>query len=182
MLGFKLNRVSKRAPGYQVLAWLDHQHAWVLSIEDLPQGKISSASTISMLRNYRCKHICMSSEIIHQEKSYNTIGLASHLCTCVLHRQLCYLHTLKLPQFFHFHGDFDQKWHFAHPEVSFAHPELPFLAKSVYNTHYRFRQYVLVPPIICPLDNIRCPLVLVWLKVTYFLLWGHENGSKPSYI
>ena len=59
------------------------------------------------------------------------IVLASHLCTCVLHRQLCYLHTLKLPQFFHFHGDFHQKWHFAHPEVSFAHPELPFLAKSM---------------------------------------------------
>ena len=59
------------------------------------------------------------------------IVLASHLCTCVLHRQLCYLHTLKLPQFFHFHGDFHQKWHFAHPEVSFAQPELLFLAKSM---------------------------------------------------
>ena len=59
------------------------------------------------------------------------IALASHLCTCVLHRQLCYLHTLKLPKFFNFHGDFHQKWHFAHPEFSFAHPELPFLAKSM---------------------------------------------------
>ena len=59
------------------------------------------------------------------------IVLASHLCTCVLHRQLCYLHTPKLPQFFHFHGNFHQKWHFAHPEVSFAHPDLPFLAKSM---------------------------------------------------
>ena len=59
------------------------------------------------------------------------IVLASHLCTCVLHRQLCYLHTLKLPQFFHFHWDFHQKWHFAHPEVSFVHPELSFLAKSM---------------------------------------------------
>ena len=59
------------------------------------------------------------------------IALASHLCTCVLHRQLCYLHTLKLPKFFNFQGDFHQKWHFAHPEFSFAHPELPFLAKSM---------------------------------------------------
>ena len=63
-----------------------------------------------------------------------TIVLASHLCTCVLLRHLCYLHTLKLPQFFHFHGDFHQKWHFAHPEVSLAHPELPFLAKSMVGT------------------------------------------------
>ena len=55
-----------------------------------------------------------------------SIALASHLCTCVLRRQLCYLHTLKLPKFFNFHGDFHQKWHFAHPEFSFAHPELPF--------------------------------------------------------
>ena len=60
-----------------------------------------------------------------------SIALASHLCTCVLHRQLCYLHTLKLPKFFNFHGDFHQKWLFAHPEFSFAHPELPFLAKSM---------------------------------------------------
>ena len=59
------------------------------------------------------------------------IALASHLCTCVLHRQLCYLHTLKLPKFFNFHRDFHQKWYFAHPEFSFAHPELPFLAKSM---------------------------------------------------
>ena len=59
------------------------------------------------------------------------IVLASHLCTCVLHRQWCNLHTLKLPQFFYFHGDFHQKRHFAHPEVSLAHPELPFLAKSM---------------------------------------------------
>ena len=64
---------------------------------------------------------------------HNNIALASHLCTCVLHRQLCYLHTLKLPKFFNFHGDFHQKWHFAHPEFSFAHPELPFLAKSMHN-------------------------------------------------
>ena len=63
------------------------------------------------------------------------IALASHLCTCVLHRQLCYLHTLKLPKFFNFHGDFHQKWHFAHPEFSFAHPELPFLAKSMLWRH-----------------------------------------------
>ena len=65
---------------------------------------------------------------------HRTIALASHLCTCVLHRQLCYLHTLKLPKFFNFHGDFHQKWHFAHPEFSFAHPELPFLAKSMHRT------------------------------------------------
>ena len=60
-----------------------------------------------------------------------SIVLASHLCTCVLHRQESQLHTLKLPKFFHFHGDFHQKWHFAHPKISFAHPELPFLAKSM---------------------------------------------------
>ena len=74
-------------------------------------------------------------EQFHSECPYSWsveyIALASHLCTCVLHRQLCYLHTLKLPKFFNFHGDFHQKWHFAHPEVSFAHPELPFLAKSM---------------------------------------------------
>ena len=64
-------------------------------------------------------------------QSCPSIALASHLCTCVLHRQLCYLHTLKLPKIFNFHGDFHQKWHFAHPEFSFAHPELPFLAKSM---------------------------------------------------
>ena len=65
------------------------------------------------------------------------IVLASHPCTCVLHRQLSQLHTLKLPEFFHFHGDFHQKWHFAHPKISFAHPELPFLAKSMC-VHYFF--------------------------------------------
>ena len=59
------------------------------------------------------------------------IVLTSHPCTCVLHRQGSQLHTLKLPKFFHFHGDFHQKWHFAHPKISFAHPELPFLAKSM---------------------------------------------------
>ena len=59
------------------------------------------------------------------------IVLASHPCTCVLHRQLSLLHTLKSPKLFHFHGDFHQKWHFAHPKISFAHPELPFLAKSM---------------------------------------------------
>ena len=57
-------------------------------------------------------------------KSAAGIVLASHLCTCVLHRQLSQLHTLKLPKFFDFHRDFHQKWHF-------AHPELPFLAKSM---------------------------------------------------
>ena len=40
--------------------------------------------------------------------------------------------TLKLPKFFHIHGDFLQKWHFAHPKISFARPELPFLAKSMW--------------------------------------------------
>ena len=59
------------------------------------------------------------------------IVLASHPCTCVLHRQVTQLHTLKLPKFFHFHGDFHQNWYFAHPKISFAHPELPFLAKSM---------------------------------------------------
>ena len=63
----------------------------------------------------------------------NHIVLASHLCTCVLHRQLSQLHTLRLPKFFDFHRDFHQKWHFAHPKISFAHPELPFLAKSMVN-------------------------------------------------
>ena len=43
------------------------------------------------------------------------IVLANHPCTCVLHRQLSQLHTLKLPQFFHFHGDFHQNWHFCTP-------------------------------------------------------------------
>ena len=28
-------------------------------------------------------------------------------------------------------GIFYQKWHFAHPKISFAHPELPFLAKPM---------------------------------------------------
>ena len=59
------------------------------------------------------------------------IVLASHLCTRVLHGQLSWLHTLKSPKFFHFRGDFHQKWRFAHPKISFAHPELPFLAKSM---------------------------------------------------
>ena len=59
------------------------------------------------------------------------IVLASHPCTCVLHRQGSQLHTLKLPKFFNFHGDFHQKWHFAYPKISFAHPALPFLAKSM---------------------------------------------------
>ena len=59
------------------------------------------------------------------------IVLASHPCTCVLQRQLSQLHTLKLPKFSHFHGDFHQNWYFAHPKISFAHPELPFLAKSM---------------------------------------------------
>ena len=92
------------------------------------------------------------------------IVLASHLCTCVLHRQLCYLHILKLPQFFHFRGDFHQKWHFAHPEVSLAHLELPFLAKSMgrhdaifvttggtLGCHYH--------------DNLRCPQ---WWKSRHY--------------
>ena len=47
------------------------------------------------------------------------------------------MRTLKSPQFFHFHGDFHQKWHFAHPKISFAHPELLFLAKPMFHpTHY----------------------------------------------
>ena len=66
----------------------------------------------------------------------SSIVLASHPCTCVLQRQLSQLHTLKLPEFFHFHGDFHQKWHFAHPKISFAHPELPFLAKSMASSHH----------------------------------------------
>ena len=66
--------------------------------------------------------------------SHTHIVLASHPCTCVLQRQLSQLHTLKLPKFFHFHGDFHQNWYFAHPKISFAHPELPFLAKSMH-TH-----------------------------------------------
>ena len=47
---------------------------------------------------------------------------------------LSQLHTLRLPEFFHFHGDFHQKWHFAHLKISFAHPELPFLVKSMHVT------------------------------------------------
>ena len=68
-------------------------------------------------------------------KYHGNIVLASHPCTCALHRQGSQLHTLKLPKFFHFHGDFHQKWHFAHPKISFAHPELPFLAKSMHGKY-----------------------------------------------
>ena len=63
---------------------------------------------------------------------HECIVLASHPCTSVLHRQLSQLHTLKLPIFFHFRGDFHQNWHFAHPKISLAHPELPILAKSMH--------------------------------------------------
>ena len=75
--------------------------------------------------------------------SLGHIVLASHPCTCVLHRQGSQLHTLKLPKFFHFHGDFHQKWHFAHPKTSFAHPELPFLTKSMLG-HNQLTHYVLI--------------------------------------
>ena len=64
-------------------------------------------------------------------RKMQNIVLASHPCTCVLHRQGSQLHTIKLPKFVNFHGDFHQKWHFAHPKISFAHSELPFLAKSM---------------------------------------------------
>ena len=66
----------------------------------------------------------------------DAIVLASHPCTCVLQRQLSQLYTLKLPKFFHFHGDFHQNWYFAHPKISFAHPELPFLAKSMLDAQW----------------------------------------------
>ena len=91
-------------------------------------------AVLSLIRSQR-QLVCEGLSLLCclcQTWRFKCIVLASHLCTCVLHRHLCYLHTLKLPQFFHFHGDFHQKWHFAHPEVSLAHPELPFLAKSMF--------------------------------------------------
>ena len=91
-----------------------------------------------------------------------TIALASHLCTCVLHRQLCYLHTLKLPKFFNFHGDFHQKWHFAHPEFSFAHPELPFLAKSMLGTYTKWS------------------LSLDFIQLEQFIPWILRSNMKSS--
>ena len=85
--------------------------------------------------SYKIMVVCTTAEKIFV-MSWPSIVLASHPCTCVLHRQLSQLHTLKWPEFFHFHGDFHQKWHFAHPKISFAHPELPFLAKSMWPSHY----------------------------------------------
>ena len=74
-----------------------------------------------------CFHTGWTTFCLTYQYYYPTLAcivLASHLCTRVLH-------TLKSPKFFHFHGDFHQKCHFAHPKISFAHPELPFLAMSM---------------------------------------------------
>ena len=81
-------------------------------------------------RNY-CEGLMWNNLMSSASATMDSIVLASHPCTCVLQRQLSQLHTLKLPKFFHFHGDFHQNWYFAHPKISFAHPELPFLAKSM---------------------------------------------------
>ena len=117
-----------------------------------------------------------------QNSGYKIIALASHMCTCVLHRQLCYLHTLKLPKFFNFHGDFHQKWHFAHPEFSFAHPELPFLAKSMYKIQIVLsstQQVIIIWHLIKlmgPWKKDITPLLRHWSYTCSFLALTHQNS------
>ena len=105
-------------------------------LEDIGQGQSSSNATHLFMLVIICikygKNPSRTVDATERTRfSRPSIVLASHPCTCVLQRQLSQLHTLKLPKFFHFHGDFHQNWYFAHPKISFAHPELPFLAKSM---------------------------------------------------
>ena len=82
-----------------------------------------------------------------------------------------------LPQFFHFHENFLQKYLFAHPKISFAHPELPFLAKSmmvvISNTVFSF-----IPNDPCHNTLWNCIMdnKLVNLKsVIYLMHWKDGN-------
>ena len=94
----------------------------------------------------------------------------------------------KLPQFFHFHGDFLQKWHFAHPKISFSHPELPFLAKSMgwghsvgEHSYVCTSVHLSVHPFVRPNDGFRALSLKVLSKFTLnlacvFTGWVFRNG------